>query len=120
MVNIVCSWGGWDGDAEYCGCYQIQLSFIFIRQYHSLWSTDSPTLLIFYSSSSPISLKNFTIFIHPSSLTSLFTLTNLFIINLAHLMQHIINFSNRSNIISRVHLTVTNNSFVTLTVSLTN
>ena len=92
-----------------CDCSQIQLSFISIHQNRSLWSIDSPTLLTL-SSSSVIIVTHQPLRPH-----------NLIIINLAHLIHLIINLCHRSHIANRIsllHLTVTNNSLVTLTISL--
>ena len=110
-----------------CDCYQIQL-FISIRQYRSLWSIDSPTVLTL-SSSSVINQHSSawqTSQSSSSSLLSLSDLTDLIIINLTHPTLLIINFSCKShlgdltNLISHVHLIVTNYSLVPLTISLIN
>ena len=109
---------------------------IYLYSSVSLWSTDSPNSLILSSSSSSlISLTDFTILIYhdvthqPHRPCTSFII---FIINLTHLIQLIVNLSHKSvlsNLISLlhltvtknslVHLTITNNSLVTLTVTLT-
>ena len=93
-----------------------------IHQSHSLWSTDSSTVLILSSSpSSLISLMDFTILtLHPAQLVVTHQLLRPHlpaIINLTNIIQLIINPSHKShltNLISLVHLTVTSNSLVTL------
>ena len=108
---------------QVCNRWQILLSFISIHQYHSLWSIGFSTLLTLSSSSVIIFTRQTSqSSSSSSSLISLSDLTSLIIVNLTHLTQLIINLSHKShltNLIRLVHLTVTNNSLATLTISLT-
>ena len=115
MAHIVSSWGAWDWDTECCEPATADKFSYYLspfHQYHSRWCIDSPTLLTLSSSSVVIITHQLDRFhnLHPTDRHS----SNLIIIYLTHLIQLIINnFSHMfhlTNLISHVHLTITNNS----------